>query len=182
MSTAVTNNCCCIHGDTGSRTGHNFSLCTSVFTLTLLFLLFYSNHVSLYLFACKAILLYSDCFHVVFVSSFVLKNSFHRDINSTACFSIESVGKSAPSCVRRCITIWSSLQGLLECFPLAHKSFDFWVFTFSTSYVVYLFICMWFIELSFETILQYASNHQSQQDLHLFFQDVKLSILGHFWS
>lgn len=133
MSTAVTSNCCCIHGDTGSRTGHNFSLFTSVLTLALLFLLFYSNHVSLYLFACEAILLYSDCFHIVCVSSFVLKNSVHCHINFTACFSIESVGKSAPACVRRCITIWSSLQGHLECFPVAHTSSEFSVFTFSTT-------------------------------------------------
>jgi hypothetical protein len=141
MSAAVTSNCCCIHGDTGSRTGHNFFLCTSVFTLALLFLLFYSNHVSLYLFACEAILLYSDCFHIVCVSSFVPKNSFHCHINFTACFSIESVGKSAPACVRRCITIWNILQGHLEFFPLAHISFEFSVFRFSTSYAVYLFLC-----------------------------------------
>lgn len=83
MSTAVTSNCCCIHGDTGSRTGHNFSLFTSVLTLALLFLLFQGNHVSLYLFACEAILLYSDCFHIVCVSSFVLKNSIHCHINFT---------------------------------------------------------------------------------------------------
>ena len=103
MSTAVTSNCCRIHGDTGSRTGHNFSLRTSVFTLAFPFLLFYSNHVSLYLFACDAILLYSDCFHIVCVSSFFRKNSVHWHINFTACFCIESGGKSVPACVRRCI-------------------------------------------------------------------------------
>jgi len=67
--------------------------------LALLFLLFYSDHVSLYLFACEAILLYSDCFHIACVSSFVLKNSVHYHINFTACFSIESVGEVS-SCLR----------------------------------------------------------------------------------
>ena len=158
MSTAATSNCCCIHGDTGSRTGHNFSLCTSIFTLTLFFLLFYTKHVSLYLFACEAILLYSDCFHIVCVSSFGLKNSVHCHINFTACFSIESVGKSDPACVRRCITIWSTLQGHLQCLPLAHTSFEFSIFTFSTSYSVYLFIFSWFIEEHWKNLMKKRLN------------------------
>lgn len=142
MSTAITSNCCCIHGDTGSRTGHNFSLVPSVLTLALLFLLFYSNHVSLYLFACEAILLYSDCFHIACVSSFVLKNSVQCHINFTACFSIESVGKLAPVWFGDVLQYGAVCRGILNAFhslirPLISRCSHFQKF-----YAVFcLFLC-----------------------------------------